>query len=110
MAALLTHDALTTDRIAEVIAECSRMGIKVLPPDVNRSSLYFTPEESGESTAIRFGLASIKNVGSGAMQAVIEERERGGAFASLEDFCARLDSRTVNRKILESLVKLRRLR
>jgi len=105
MSALLTHDASTTDRIAEVIAECSRMGIKVLPPDVNRSGLFFTPEELGDTTAIRFGLASIKNVGAGAMESVINERDKAGTFASLEDFCGRLDSRTVNRKILESLVK-----
>lgn len=105
MAALLTHDASTTDRLAVVISECTRMGIRILAPDVNHSSLHFTPEKSGDAVAIRFGLASIKNVGSAAMQAMIEERVRGGAFPSLEDFCARLDSRTVNRKILESLVK-----
>lgn len=105
MAAVLTHDASTTDRLAEVIAECSRMDIKVLPPDVNRSGLYFTPEKSGEKQGIRFGLASIKNVGSVAVENVIEEREKSGKFDSLEDFCARLDSRAVNRKLLESLVK-----
>jgi len=105
MAALLTHDASTTDRLAVVIAECTRMGIKVLPPDVNSSFLFFTPELFGDQRAIRFGLASIKNVGAGAMQAVLEDREKNGPFTSLEDFCSRLDSRTVNRKILESLVK-----
>ena len=105
MAALLTHDASTTDRLAEIIAECSRMGLKILAPDVNSSSLHFTPEALGQGMAIRFGLASIKNVGSGAMRSVIEEREKSGLFRSLEDFCARLDGRTVNRKILESLVK-----
>ncbi|MFZ0711621.1 MAG: DNA polymerase III subunit alpha [Terrimicrobiaceae bacterium] len=105
MAALLTHDASTTDRLAEVIGECSRMGIKILAPDVNFSSLYFTPEYSGQGMAIRFGLGSIKNVGSAAMRCVIEERGRSGPYRSLEDFCARLDSHTVNRKILESLVK-----
>jgi DNA polymerase III subunit alpha len=105
MAAVLTHDAGTTDRLAVVIAECSRMGLAVLPPDVNRSQLLFTPEKTRDAEAIRFGLASVKNVGAGAMQAVVEERERGGPFSTLEDFCARLDARTVNRKILESLVK-----
>ena len=105
MAALLTHDASTTDRLSEIIAECSRMGLKILAPDVNRSSLHFTPEAFGGGMAIRFGLASIKNVGAGAMQSVIEERQKAGFFRSLEDFCARLDGRTVNRKILESLVK-----
>jgi DNA polymerase III subunit alpha len=105
MAALLTHDASTTDRIAEVISECSRMRLKVLAPDVNRSSLHFTPEALGKGMAIRFGLAAIKNVGAVAMQSVIEEREKSGPFRSLEEFCARLDARTLNRKILESLVK-----
>jgi DNA polymerase III subunit alpha len=105
MAALLTHDASTTDRIAEVIGECSRMGIKILAPDVNCSSLQFTPEARDQGIAIRFGLASIKNVGAAAMRLVVEERDRGGPFQSLEDFCARLDSQSVNRKILESLVK-----
>jgi DNA polymerase III subunit alpha len=105
MAALLTHDASTTDRLAEIIAECSRMRLKILAPDVNSSSLHFTPEALGEGMAIRFGLASIKNVGSGAMRSLIEEREKSGLFRSLEDFCGRLDGRTVNRKILESLVK-----
>lgn len=105
MSALLTHDAATTDRIAEVIAECKKMDIKVLPPDVNHSSLFFTPENANGAKAIRFGLASIKNVGAGAMQSVIEERAREGTFQSLEDFCRRLDSRAVNRKIMESLVK-----
>jgi DNA polymerase-3 subunit alpha len=72
---------------------------------VNYSSLHFTPEVLGSGMAIRFGLASIKNVGASAMQSVIEERQRAGPFRSLEDLCARLDGRTVNRKILESLVK-----
>ncbi len=105
MAALLTHDAATTDRIAEVISECKRMDIKILPPGVNHSKLQFRPESSGDQKAIRFGLASIKNVGAAAMQSVIEEREKNGPFKSMEDFCARLDSRSVNRKTLESLVK-----
>ena len=105
MAAVLTHDADTTERLAEVIAECTRMGLKILPPDVNRSSLFFTPEGSGETRAVRFGLASIKNVGAVAVQAMMEERDKNGAFQSLEDFCSRLDSRSVNRRLLESLVK-----
>lgn len=105
MSALLTHDASTTDRLAVVIAECTRMGIKILPPDVNRSGLHFMPEKVGDNVGIRFGLASIKNVGAAAMETMIEDRQRNGEFSTLEDFCSRLDSRTVNRKILESLVK-----
>ncbi len=103
MAAMLSYDASTTERLAVVIAECRRMGITILPPNLNTSSLKFTPVVSDNS--ILFGLASIKNVGAGAMESAIAERVRGGRFKSLEDFCARLDSRTVNRKIVESLVK-----
>jgi len=100
---MLTFDASTTERLAEVIGECRRMEIPVRPPDINSSDLKFSPETSGDG--IRFGLASIKNVGSGAMESAIAERAKGGNFVSLDSFCARLDSRTVNRKILESLVK-----
>lgn len=103
MSALLSFDASTTERLAEVIGECRRMEIAIRPPDINSSDLKFTPQEDGK--AIRFGLGSIKNVGSGAMESAIAEREKNGPYKSLEDFCSRLDSRTVNRKILESLVK-----
>ena len=105
MAGMLTHDANSTDRIAEIISECNRMGISILPPDVNRSALTFLPEELPGGRAIRFGLASIKNVGEAAMATAIADREANGPFKSLEDFCSRLDSKTVNKKILESLVK-----
>jgi len=103
MSALLTFDAGTTERLAEVIGECRRMEIAIRPPDINSSDLKFTPQE--DVKAIRFGLGSVKNVGTGAMESAIAEREKNGPFKSLEDFCSRLDSRTVNRKILESLVK-----
>jgi DNA polymerase III subunit alpha len=103
MSAMLTYDASTTDRLAEVIGECRRMDIPILPPDINASSLKFSPDPEGPG--IRFGLASIKNVGAGAMESAVNEREQCGSYSSLEDFCSRLDSRTVNRKILESLVK-----
>lgn len=103
MSAMLTYDASTTDRLAEVIGECRRMDIPILPPDINTSVLKFSPDPDGPG--IRFGLASIKNVGAGAMEAAVKERESNGPYRSLEDFCSRLDSRTVNRKILESLVK-----
>jgi len=103
MAAMLTYDASTTERLAEVIGECRRMEIAIRPPDLNESDLKFTPETAGNG--IRFGLASIKNVGAGAMESAIAEREKNGPFKSMEEFCSRLDSRTVNRKIVESLVK-----
>ncbi len=103
MSAMLTFDAGDVDRLAVVIAECRRMEIPVRPPDINSSDLKFSPESDGPG--IRFGLASIKNVGAGAMESAIAERQKNGRFKSIEDFCSRLDSRTVNRKILESLVK-----
>jgi DNA polymerase-3 subunit alpha len=123
MAGLLSNEINNTDKIAVFVAECKRMGIAILPPDMNRSGLKFIPEGAagvGDPSltnkggnhpgaagynAIRYGLAAIKNVGEGAMVTAIAERERGGDFSSLEDFCARVDSRIANRKIIESLVK-----
>ncbi|MEI6071025.1 MAG: DNA polymerase III subunit alpha [Verrucomicrobiae bacterium] len=103
MAAMLSYDASTVERLAEVIGECRRMDIAIRPPDINSSDLKFTPQD--DARAIRFGLGSIKNVGAGAMEAAVSEREKNGPFLSLADFCSRLDSRTVNRRIVESLVK-----
>jgi DNA polymerase-3 subunit alpha len=120
MAGLLSNEINNTDKISTFVGECKRMGIPILPPDVNRSGLKFRPEtweepqrpdddrgaESAPSlNAIRYGLAAIKNVGQGAMELAIQEREARGEFTSLEDFCRRLDSRIANRKILENLVK-----
>jgi DNA polymerase-3 subunit alpha len=105
MAAVLSNEVNNTDKISVFVSECQRMGIEILPPDLNRSALKFVPDSEPEKPAIRYGLAAIKNVGEGAMQAAIEEREAGGPFRSLEDFCGRVDSRKVNKKVLESLVK-----
>ena len=105
MAGLLGNEINNTDKIATFVGECARMGIAILPPDVNRSALTFLPEEIPGAKAIRFGLAAIKNVGEAAMETAIADREANGPFKSMEDFCSRLDSRTVNKKILESLVK-----
>ncbi len=105
MAGLLSNAVNNTEKITTLVAECTRMEIIILPPDINASGLTFLPEEKNGERGIRFGLAAIKNVGAAAMQAAITEREAHGAFKSLEDFCARLDSRSVNKKILESLVK-----
>lgn len=105
MAGLLGNEINNTDKIATFVTECGRMGITILPPDVNRSALTFLPEELPGGRAIRFGLAAIKNVGEAAMETAVANREANGPYQSLEDFCSRLDSRTVNKKILESLVK-----
>lgn len=105
MAGLLSNEINNTDKISTFVGECKRMGIPILPPDVNRSGLKFSPETTEATSAIRYGLAAIKNVGEGAMEVAIKERETGGEFTSLEDFCKRLDSRVANRKILENLIK-----
>jgi DNA polymerase-3 subunit alpha len=105
MAAVMSNEVANTDKISIFVAECERMGTPILPPDVNRSSLKFAPEMVEGKEGIRFGLAAIKNVGEGAMVAALEERERGGVFTSLENFAGRVDTKKVNRKGLESLVK-----
>jgi DNA polymerase-3 subunit alpha len=106
MCGLMSADADNTEKLTAFLAECKRMGVRILPPDVNESDLKFRPVrlDNGE-VAIRFGLAAIKNVGAGAMETAIAERAKNGRFESLEDFCARLDSRAVNKKLVESLVK-----
>jgi DNA polymerase-3 subunit alpha len=150
MAAVMSNEVSNTDKISVFVGECARLGIDILPPDVNRAGLKFEPDEvnaegvaalktqrrraetndagaaeeesvrfedlSAEKPvsasmekphlgAIRYGLAAIKNVGESAMVAAIEERGRGGAFTSLHDFCGRVDSRKINKKAVECLVK-----
>jgi len=103
LAAVLTADAGDTDQIAVFVAEAKRMGIPVLPPDVNESGTDFTVV--GEKKAIiRFGLSSIKNFGDGISQAIIAERQAHGHFVSLSDFLSRVGSKNLNRKSLESLI------
>ncbi len=105
MSAVLSNEINNTDKISTFVSECNRMGITILPPNINRSGLKFRPEVVDGKEGIRFGLAAVKNVGEGAMQAAIVERDLGGDFQSIEQFCARVDSRKVNKKVLESLVK-----
>lgn len=113
MAGVLSYEISNPDKIANFVSECFEMGIKVLPPDINKSALKFAPEfvaelatdDSGIPNAIRYGLSAIKNVGEGAMEAAIAEREQNGPFLSLEDFAARMDNRAVNKKLMEALVK-----
>ncbi|CAN5720751.1 DNA polymerase III subunit alpha [soil metagenome] len=119
MASVLTADSGDTESISIFVAECERMGIPVLPPDVNESNTDFTVVEvdaensvpqTGRSDlrgkrAIRFGLSSIKNFGEGISQAILSERQAHGQYTSLQDLLARVAAKSLNRKSLESLIK-----
>jgi DNA polymerase-3 subunit alpha len=101
MAANLTSVGDKTEKVSVFIAECRRMGIEVLPPDVNESAIQFAVD----GDRIRFGLGAVKNVGEKAIESIIQARNEKGKFRSLFDFCSRVDLRAVNRKVLESLIK-----
>ena len=105
--ALLITNADQSEKVATAVAECRRLGITVLPPDINRSQVSFSIERGGEGSTpgIRFGLTAIKNVGLGAVEPLVAERHRGGEFNSIEDLCRRADMRGVNRRAMESLIK-----
>jgi DNA polymerase-3 subunit alpha len=110
MTAVLNGFSGRAEKVAAVIAECRHLGIEVRPPDVQRSFATFTVETdaSGAPEAIRFGMAAIKNVGEGAVEAIVAVRDGGeepGPFRSLDDFCRRVDLHTINRRVVESLVK-----
>ena len=101
MTALLSSVMGNSDKVVQYINECRDLGIRILPPDVNKSSLDFS--RSGKD--IRFGLAAIKNVGEGAIESIIEVRKKDGPFKSLMDFCRRVDLRKVNRRAIDGLIK-----
>src|SRR6185437_11677418 len=125
--AMMTNDMGDTAKLSEYINEARGFGIEVLGPDVNESHVYFAPAPSvGQASSlsqtsstgnngdrqdacptqsIRFGLAAIKGVGEVAVQAILKARDEGGKFETLADMCQRVDGRTVNRKILEGLIK-----
>jgi len=105
MTAFLNTYAAHSDRLASAIAECRRLGISVLPPDVNKSQASFTIEKEDGKAAIRFSLTAIKNVGYAAIEPIISAREKGSTFKSIEDLCRRVDLRSINKKVLESLIK-----
>jgi DNA polymerase-3 subunit alpha len=102
MAAILTADAGDVERIAEVVTECKRMGIKVWPPSVQESRGNFTVIDDSN---IRFGLYSIKNFGTGVADSIIASREKGGAYADIADFLSRIGDKNLNKKSLESLIQ-----
>jgi DNA polymerase-3 subunit alpha len=107
MTALLSVFKHDTDRVALYIADCRRLGIEVLPPDVNASGVDFEIEDGSEGRpAIRYGLAAIKNVGEAAVQLILDARGRDGPFTGLGDFARRVDLRQVGRRALESLARV----
>jgi len=103
MTAVLTAEADDLDKIAEIINECKKMRIKILPPDINESFKDFTLVENGGG--IRFGLGAVKNVGENVVKSIIDERKNGGHFISLENLLERIHSRDLNKKSLESMAK-----
>ncbi|MEI8365065.1 MAG: DNA polymerase III subunit alpha [Parachlamydiaceae bacterium] len=100
MASLMTCDRDDLSKVAKFIRECQLMGIAILPPDINEAGQTFVSTSKG----IRFAMSGIKGVGAGVVEAVIEERRRGGAFKSLYQFCKRIDTRRVGKKVIEDLV------
>jgi DNA polymerase-3 subunit alpha len=109
MAAMLTAESGNADKIALGVSECRRMGITVLPPSINKSGVGFTIEDhpgSLENYAVRFGLSAIKNVGKAAIVEILRARELAGEFKSLIDFCQRVDGQKINKKVLESLIRV----
>ncbi|MFT5698909.1 MAG: DNA polymerase-3 subunit alpha [Desulforhopalus sp.] len=101
MTALLSCDMNNTDKVVLYINECSEHDIEVLPPDINESVKDFSVKDD----RVRFGLAAVKNVGENALDSIVEERDKNGQFTSLSDFCNRVDSRKVNSRVIESLIK-----
>ena len=101
MAALISSVLDSSTKVAEYIAECRDMGIRLLPPDVNESDADFTV--SGEN--LRFGLVGIKGIGWGAIRAMVAEREQNGPFRSFEDFCRRMTDKEMNRRAIENLIR-----
>jgi len=101
MAALLTSEKDNRDKIIKHISGCKEMGIRVLPPDINESDRDFSVASGG----IRFGLAGVKNVGVGAIEAIVAARVKEGKFLDIYDFCLRVDLSKVNKRVMESLIK-----
>ncbi len=101
MAALLSSEMGTPDKLAFLLAEAREMELDVRAPSVNESTARFRPTKG----ALHFGMTGVKNVGAGAVEALVQEREKNGPYKGLMDFCVRMDSREVNRKTLESLIK-----
>ncbi|AJC65395.1 MULTISPECIES: DNA polymerase III subunit alpha [Dickeya] len=101
MAAVMTADMDNTDKIVGLVDECWRMGLKILPPDINSGLYHFHVNDDGE---IVYGIGAIKGVGEGPIEAIIDARNNGGYFRDLFDLCARTDIKKLNRRVLEKLI------
>lgn len=106
MCAVLTAEAGDTEKISTVIAECKKMGIKVLPPDINSSFKDFTVVKENNKNMIRFGLLTIKNFGENIAEAVIAERSKNGPYTNIENFFNRIQNKDLNKKSVEALAKV----
>jgi DNA polymerase-3 subunit alpha len=104
MAALLTSEADNTDKVVKYVDEVKRLGLDLLPPDITRSMIEFSPSDHDGTPAILFGLGAVKGVGAKAIESILEAREEK-AFEDLSDFMARIDSSKVNKRVLEALIK-----
>jgi DNA polymerase-3 subunit alpha len=102
MSAVLTADSGDTEKISEIIHECVRMNIEVLPPDINESFADFSVVPN--KNTIRFGLTTIKNFGAGIAEIIIEERKKNGLFTSMQNFLSRIHDRNLNKKSIEALI------
>ena len=106
LSAMMTNDQGDTAKLSQYIAEAKTLGIETLGPDINASGLHFAPAAAeGGRRVIRFGLAAIKGVGEAAVEALLAARSLGGTFINLEDLCGRVETKAINRKALESLIK-----
>ncbi len=106
MTALLIAANGQAEKVKVAVDDCQRLGIKVLPPDINHSEVDFSIEKTADGTeAIRFGLEAIKNIGTGAVKPIIEEREIGGEYQSIEELCRRVDIGSLSKRVMESLIK-----
>ena len=111
MCAFMTSFHGSPEKLASAVAECARLGVAVLPPDINKSDVGFTVEEAATGgaglppLAVRFGLCAIKNMGAAALEGLLRPREEGGLFTSLEDLCRRADLKGLNKRALESLIR-----
>ncbi|HTA45806.1 MAG TPA: DNA polymerase III subunit alpha [Bryobacteraceae bacterium] len=105
MAALLTSESGNVSKVVKYINECRDMSIRVLPPDINASEWSFTPVRDENGDGIRFGLGAVKNVGQNAVEAILKARAELGHFRSIYQFCEHIDLASINRRVMESLIK-----